>query len=158
MKCKKCGKDEVNFHYSSNVNGVVHQTHLCSECASQSGIDFGRMFDSSSMFSGFSPFGTRSRLMPMTMLGFDPIAMLGIDPAAVFVTWPQAGLPEAECACGGSSCETSVPETDEAQVDGDMKKRREINILKEQMRLAAENEDFEKAAQLRDQVKQMEAE
>ena len=34
--------------------------------------------------------------------------------------------------------------------------RRERNILREQMRQAAEEEDFEKAAQLRDELKKLE--
>lgn len=38
-------------------------------------------------------------------------------------------------------------------IDGEMRKRREINVLREQMRRAARREDFEKAAELRDQIR-----
>jgi excinuclease UvrABC helicase subunit UvrB len=42
------------------------------------------------------------------------------------------------------------------EIDEEMKKRREVNALKEEMRIAAENDDFEKAAQLRDELKKLE--
>jgi len=69
MKCQECGKNEVNFHYSSNVNGCVTETHLCSDCAAKSGydleqiIDFGQVFDIGqslglgSIFGGSNPPG-----------------------------------------------------------------------------------------------------
>ena len=39
------------------------------------------------------------------------------------------------------------------RVDEEMNKRREINVIHEQMRKAAENEDYETAAMLRDRIK-----
>jgi protein-arginine kinase activator protein McsA len=41
-------------------------------------------------------------------------------------------------------------------VDEEMKRRREINILRERMRVAAEAEEYEKAAELRDAIKKLE--
>ena len=149
MKCQNCGKDGVNFHYSSSVNGHLTQAHLCSECAEQSGVDFGRMF------GGFFPFAAQRAQMPMQM----PMAMrmFGFNPASMFIAWPQAELPESECECGGV-CEAPLAEASASEVDSDMQKRRELNVMKEQMRLAAEKEEFEKAVELRDQIRQMEAE
>ena len=150
MKCQNCGKNEVNFHYSSNVNGNITQAHLCSQCAAQAGYDLGSMFSTRSMFGDF--FGTTAgqRLMPATMLDFDPMSM--------FITWPQArALPTGQCECDGT-CETPIQENPMANIDEDMQKRRELNIMREQMRCAAENEDFEKAAEIRDRLKEMEAE
>ena len=149
MKCQNCGKNEINFHYSSNVNGCVTETHLCSECAAKSGYDFERLFGTNSFFSSVFPFSTRNAFLPIPMFSFRL--------SSPFTPLPQTGLPSNECACEGA-CEASAPETTPAEVDAEMLKRREINIIREQMRLAADKEDFEKAAEFRDQIRQMEAE
>ena len=148
MKCQNCGKNEINFHYSSNVNGCVTETYLCSECAAKSGYDFERMFNTDSIFNNFFPADIRraARLLPIPVFGF----------MSPFVAWQQPGLPAQGCGCD-ASCETAEKETAPAQVDEEMQKRREINAIREQMRLAAEKEDFEKAAELRDRIRQLEA-
>ena len=156
MKCQNCGKNEINFHYSSNVNGRVTEAHLCSEGAVKSGYDMGSLFSSESIFDSYFPAGMRQAFLPIPMFGFRMAPMLA--------SWPMTGLPSRdpskgpskECACG---CEREAPvqEKPAAEVDGEMLKRREINAIREQMRIAAEREDFEKAAQLRDQIRQLEA-
>ena len=145
MKCQKCGKNEINFHYSSNVNGCVTETHMCSACAAESGFDLGKMFDTRSFFSGFFP--------PVLSGGFLPA--LGIGIANPFGQRAKAGLPTKECSCDGA-CEAPAEQNPATQIDDEMQKRREINVIREQMLLAAEKEDYEKAAELRDQIKQME--
>ena len=149
MKCQNCGKNEVSFHYSSNVNGCVTQTHLCSECAAKSGLDIESIFGAGGFFGDESPFGMRNAFLPVPIFGF------GMAP--LFAPMLQTGLQPSECECGGA-CEAPVPETPQVDVDAEMLKRREINILREQMRLAADKDDFEKAAELRDEIKRMEAE
>ena len=146
MKCQNCGKNEVNFHYSSNVNGCVTETHLCSECAAKTGYGLESMFDTKSILNGLFAFSMNHTLRPM----------LGFSIAPEYIAWPQMGLTEKECACGGA-CGVPVQENPNAEIDGEMQKRREVNVIREQMRLAAEREDFEKAAQLRDQIRQLEA-
>jgi len=150
MKCQKCGKNEVNFHYTSNINGAVTQTYLCAECAAKSGYDFGKMFDFRNIFDDFAPmFGSRNTFMP--------IPFIGLNSLYPFTVRPQVYIQAPDCengTCKGE-CSMPAPEGTAAGVDPEMKKRREINILREQMNAAAANEDFEKAAQLRDQIKEM---
>ena len=149
MKCQKCGKNEVNFHYSSNVNGCVTETHLCHECAAMSGYDFESMFGMKNIFNDLFPF-SMSRV-------FMPVHMPGVFPPSQYSSLPLMGPEPKECDCGGA-CEKPIQENQSIEIDGEMQKRREINVIREQMRLAAEKEDFEKAAQLRDQIRRMEAE
>lgn len=33
MLCEKCGKQEATYHSTVNLNGVVTESHLCSDCA-----------------------------------------------------------------------------------------------------------------------------
>ncbi|MCL2408841.1 MAG: UvrB/UvrC motif-containing protein [Oscillospiraceae bacterium] len=140
MKCQNCGKNEVNFHYSSNINGCVTETKLCAECARQSGYDMGRMFTGSNMADGFFPGVSGWRGGFASAFGF-------IAPRQ-FAEQPQMGiLNEA----GKISEEIEKSQ----EIDEEMKKRREINVIREEMRMAAENDDFEKAAQLRDKIKEL---
>ena len=46
MKCSNCGKNEVSFTYTSNINGKVTRHQLCSECAQKLGYadSMGSMF------------------------------------------------------------------------------------------------------------------
>jgi len=125
MKCQKCGRNEVNFHYSSNENGHVTQMHLCSQCATESGYNIDQLFGN--MFTGMF-------LMP----GLIPV-----------LTGRQT-KPEALCKCG---CAALTPDVKDIEVNEKLKERRELN---KQMRIAAQNEEFEKAAEIRDRLKELE--
>ena len=157
MKCEKCGKNEANYHYTSNINGKVSEKHLCSDCASEMGLDrqmhayanqmFGSMFDG--MLGDF--FGGRRRyLSPWD--GFDSFGFP--MPAMVVPAFPF--LLDSSESCPTCGVKTEEAKTQESKADPEMKKRREINMLREQMRAAAEQEDFEKAAKLRDQLRELE--
>ncbi|MCL2125626.1 MAG: UvrB/UvrC motif-containing protein [Oscillospiraceae bacterium] len=163
MKCQKCGKNEINFHYSSNVNGAVTETHLCSECATESGYDFESMFDFGGMFDRFMPiFGGRNGFMPRQQIGaLGPFgwSLFGA-PMVAFMPQRIAGGEERCMGAeeqGDCNCAEPAQQAQPAEIDQEMLKRREINIMREQMRLAADKDDFEKAAELRDQIRQMEA-
>ena len=39
MKCEKCGQNEVNFHYSAQIDGESREIHLCLRCAGEIGFD-----------------------------------------------------------------------------------------------------------------------
>ena len=55
----------------------------------------------------------------------------------------------------GALVPTAVRQTTE--IDEDMRRQREINILREQMKTAAAAEDFEKAISLREDIKRLES-
>jgi len=168
MKCQKCEKNEVNFHYSSNVNGYVTETHLCSGCATESGYDIDKMFDFENIFGGMLPMRRR-------VGGFLPVAIPVIEAGAMFpfTFRPRAGMIEKQSTCGCGCSETAqgkIPQEETAQgetaqdvtakkeakveVDEKMSKLRELNM---QMRTAVEKEEFERAAELRDEIKALKA-
>jgi len=148
MKCQKCGKNEVNFHYSSNVNGCVTEMHLCSKCAIESGYDIGQMLDLGNIFDGMLPLrGGIGGFMPLAIPVMQNNAIV---PVAIH---PRIGMIEqgnpCDCGCGKNTAQVTNTEIDE-----EMSKRRELNM---QMRAAIESEEFEKAALLRDKIKELEA-
>jgi len=141
MKCQKCGTNEVNFHYSSNVNGCVAETHLCSKCAMESGYDLVNLFNEL-----FPERGGVRGFMPMAIPVFKSNAFF---PVTMRTQQNLQGQNEA-CNCG---CETGKARQINVEVDEDMQIRRELNA---QMRAAVEKEEFEKAAELRDKIKALE--
>jgi len=128
MKCQKCGNNEVNFHYSSSVNGAVTETHLCSRCATESGYDIDSMF------------------------GFGQAVDLGFL-MFPFTLRPHTGMigQRNACDCG---CNQGLPRASNVEVDKEISLRRELSA---QMRAAVEKEEFEKAAELRDKIRELEA-
>jgi len=152
MKCQKCGKPEVNFHYSSNVNGNVTETHLCSQCAVESGYDVKQMFE-------MNQFADLNQLIDIMfpvrgVSGFMPLAIpvMRTNTMLPFTARPLTGKMEqdAPCVCG---CGNSKPKEQDVKVDEEMNQRRELNA---QMRAAVEKEEFEKAAELRDRIRELE--
>jgi len=59
---------------------------------------------------------------------------------------------EQQCTCNG--CGTLTPDVKNIEVDEKLLQKRELN---KQMRIAAENEEFEKAAEIRDKLKKLES-
>ncbi|MBR5381254.1 MAG: UvrB/UvrC motif-containing protein [Oscillospiraceae bacterium] len=159
MKCEKCGKAEATCHYSSNINGKITESHLCPECASQAEWGHGffdetdRMFND--MFGGFDDFfGGMRRMMPS--FGFD--RFFGLP--APLPTRSALGLRErpAQTETQAAAPAAGAPQQTETApaADPELSKRREINELREQMKAAAEAEEFEKAAEIRDKLRELE--
>ncbi len=147
MKCQNCGKNEANFHYMSNINGNVTEQHLCSECAEKLNYNKSFAYSSGRMFNDMlSDFFDRPfrMLSPWSGFGFAMPTFFG-----------STALPE-ETFKTEESCKTEEKPAEQAEVDPEMQKRREINELREKMRAAAEAEDFEKAAEYRDSIREME--
>ena len=80
---------------------------------------------------------------------FSPFALLGTP--RIEISFPEAERSESVTG----STETAPRK---AAVDPELAKKRRINELRAQMKAAAESEDYEKAAALRDQLRALEGE
>ena len=147
MKCENCGKEEACFQYTSNINGNITEKYLCEACAGSLGYIGGAPKESEKSFEEIFA----------ELFGFTPNKRMFSGYGLVIPTFV---IPTVIVSSG-----IKAPETDgkleeksdvKPAVDEEMKRRREINIIREQMRMAAEAEDFEKAAQLRDTVRKLE--
>ena len=161
MKCENCGKNEVTFIYQSNINGKVTEKHLCSECAEKLGYTQKIAARNRSMMQSF--FGG-------SLLGngffddfFSPMpSLMGRsgwlleDPFDDFF----AEMPALSAAPVQQQEEQQKQQND--LVGKEEQSRfaymRQENALKLEMKKAVHQENFERAAQLRDQIHQLEAE
>lgn len=154
MKCENCGKNEVTFVYQSNINGQVTEKHLCSECAEKLGYTQKLAAHSRSMmqnfFGGglfddfFTPFPSLlGRMNRMLESPFDDF----------FADMPALGAP-AEAKQEPQKAQDTLLEGEE---QNQLSKTRQLNALRMEMQKAVQAENFERAAELRDQIHSMEA-
>ena len=157
MKCENCGKNEVTFVYQSNINGKVTEKHLCSECAEKLGYTQKLAAHSRSMMQNF--FGN-------SMFGggffddfFSPVpSLMGRmleDPFDDFF----ADMP---ALTAGETAQKEQPEQKQDLVEKEEQNRfarmRQINALRMEQKKAIREENFERAAELRDQLRALENE
>lgn len=156
MKCEHCGKNEVSFLYQSNINGHVEEKHLCAQCAEKLGYSqrvaaqsqrlmqslFHDSFFHDSLFDGFpSLLGRMNRFLE------DPFDDFFTEMPAL--TAAPARQNAAEAAKPGNLVE---PEE-----QGRFSYLRQLNALKLEMKKAVHQENFERAAELRDEIRSLEA-
>ena len=158
MKCENCGKNEVTFVYQSNINGKVTEKHLCSECAEKLGYTQKLAAHSRSMmqnFFGNSMFGGGffdDFFSPMPSL----MGRMLEDPFDDFF----ADMPAL------SAAPVQQEQTNQKQQDDLVGKEdqsrfaylRQMNALRMEMKKAVHQENFERAAELRDEIRKLEAE
>ena len=155
MKCENCGKNEVSFVYQSNINGKVTEKHLCSECARELGYakklaDHSRhmmqgFFGSSLLNDFFTP--TPSLLGRMNRMLEDPFDDFFAEMPALTGT--------------SAKQEPQTQQKQEQLVNEEEQSRfariRQRNALRMEMKRAVREENFERAAELRDQLRALEA-
>ena len=161
MKCENCGKNEVTFIYQSNVNGHVEERHLCGDCAAKLGYTQRINARSQQMmqsFFGNSPFGNsffEDFFSPMPSLFGRRNWMLEDPFDDLFAAMPalSAGTAQQQEPAQGQR-DNLVGQEEQSRFS----RMRQMNALKMEMKKAVRQENFERAAELRDQIKALEAE
>lgn len=154
MKCENCGKNEVTFVYQSNINGKVTEKHLCSECAEKLGYSqrvathsqrMMQSFFGNSFFDDFfSP--VPSLMGRMTRMLEDPFDDF-------FADMPALGAAPAQQEDQSQQKQDDLVGKEE---QGRFAYMRQMNALKMEMKKAVHQENFERAAELRDQIRALE--
>ena len=146
MKCENCGRNEANFVYRSSINGRTEEHHLCQACAEKLGYTRSFFDQRPSLMDSF--FGNNSFFgsMPSLMGGmlespfddfFDEMPAIG----AVPVQEVQKDRKDNLMSCEDQSRFSYL---------------RQMNALKHAQKKAIHEEDFERAAELRDEIHKLE--
>ena len=140
MKCQNCGVINASYHYRSNINGAVTEQHLCAACAQKVESPMGALADFfGSNFFGGNLFGSG-------------LGATSQKPRGVFFvpfTQETPGLIQAPPELEPK--ELAIP----AEADDALKHRRQINQLRQEMETAIAEENFERAAELRDEIQRL---
>lgn len=159
MLCNECGKNEANVHMTHIINGKKTETHLCEECAKKNQT-FNSNFSMENLFSAMlnNAFNSTTYLPSkgclkcgMTYDEFRNIGKFGCSEC--IDTFKPKLMPVVKNIQGHETHAGKIPK----RAGGSYKIQKDIENLKIQLKSAIESEEYEKAAQLRDKIREMES-
>ena len=148
MLCESCKKRQAKLHYTSVINGIVEEYHLCEVCASGIQKGFAENFPVYKLFEGLNV----DVKCPNCGLSYEKFRSTG-----------KLGCSECYDAFGEELKSVIKGIHGHTKHVGKMPKRgitrikKEINIqeLTQQLEDAVNFEEYEKAAYLRDEIKRL---
>ncbi len=163
MLCQNCERHEATTHNKRVVNGETTATHLCSECAANLGygdflsgfsLNLGGLFEN---FASERPKGaeTSLQLCPKCGSSFKDITKSGkIGCAECYNTFYEKLLPTLQRIHGRIRHSGKVSEA----ACEENKKLNRIEALRCKLNVAVEEQNYELAAELRDEIRELEKE
>ncbi len=165
MLCQMCKSREATVHVKEIINGEKRELHLCSVCAEKKGLTefllspdsiFASLMGELSQFlESPSPVTEEEEKCPSCGLSFDRIVKKGkMGCSCCYETFRRHIVPLLEKIHGRASHRGKIPER--AAVEN--KKRLLLYRLRHQLEEAVKKEEYEKAAQIRDQIRRIQSE
>ena len=156
MLCKNCGKNIANTHIKHTMGGKTEELHLCAECAVELGLNTFQNFDISDLWGSlFGDTTAKMQIRPNETkcngcgATFSEIAKSGKAGCPLcYTTFFDKLLPSLQRIHGKSQHVGRVPHS----ADLKAKQINKISSLKTELNLAIKEQNFEKAAQLRDEI------
>ena len=166
MLCQNCGEKEATIHLTKIINGEKTELFLCEKCAEETGkISFKSSdpFSFQNLLSGIlnpeieSSFTHAKKELKcdncgLTYKEFSENGLLGCSEC--YDTFDDRLQPLVKRIHGSKSHNGKVPK----RKGKDLRIRREIKKLRNNMEKAVDDENFEKAAEIRDEIHELEEE
>lgn len=161
MHCDICGKKKATVHLTEIVDEQMSEMHLCEQCAREKSSQMEQQFGLADLLAGLGDFGKQSK-DPVSSVAKCSNCNLNYDDFRKFgrlgcsqcyesfkpqLTTLLKKIHGANHHFGKSPIEMPHEER---------KKGENLQELKSQLTSAIQQEDFEKAAQLRDKIREME--
>lgn len=168
MLCQNCNQKEANVHITKIINGAKTEMHLCEECAKQKNefnitphfnmgfpLSFQNIFEGLVEMTGNMPkYMEKEDECPVCHLKFEDFKRTGmLGCSKCYEAFKSNMTPLIRRVHGNINHTGKVPK----RTGGILRIEREIDKLREELRLAVTNEEYEKAAKLRDKIKEIEA-
>jgi protein arginine kinase activator len=161
MLCDICGKKKATVHLTEIVDEQMSEVHLCEDCAHQKSVQMEQQFGLADLLAGLSDFGKQVKDQ-------DPVKLVCPNCGITYEDFKKYGrLGCSECYAAfkdqlavllrkihGSSqhfgkSPASIPQAGKIQIDT-------LQDLRNQLQQAIQQEDFERAAALRDKIRELE--
>lgn len=167
MLCHECNKREATLHFTKIINGKKTEAHLCDHCAREKGdyIPGSNNFSIHQLLSGLLNFekpvtNPTSRSIHdddkchKCGMGYQQFARIGrFGCAQCYQTFNFKLDPVLKRVHSGNTTHIGkIPK----RIGSNIKKQRQINDLKQRLQLHISKEEFEEAAELRDEIRQLE--
>ena len=165
MLCQRCHEKEATVHLTKIINGEKTEVYLCKDCAKETG---------QIPFTASNPFAFQNLLKGILNTGVD-----SYEKVQETKKCEQCGTTYSDFTSNGLFGCADCYQTFENKLDpvfkrihgstrhngkvpkrrgGDLKRKRDIKKLREKMQMAVKKEEFGKAAEIRDTIKEMEKE
>lgn len=158
--CNVCGKNEASIHLTEIVNSQMVELHLCENCAHEKGSDVKTPFsfsellsgltDLSSLVGGQKPEELKCQGCGLTYEDFGRTGRLGCPECYHYFSKPLSVL--IKRVQKGAQHVGKRP----AKVGLDQRVHMDLRDLHERLQKSIQLEEFEEAARIRDQIKQLE--
>jgi protein arginine kinase activator len=161
MLCESCNERDAVVHLTTIENNAVHQLHLCERCAAERGVEtpaaapkhpLGEfLHEVHAKVASSSPDNQRCTFCNTTMADFRATGRWG---CARCYTNFEAGIRELLRRVQGNH--RHVGRSYRPPMSETLERAAVVGELKDRLRRAIENEQFELAADLRDRIRVME--
>lgn len=161
MLCELCKQAQATVHLTEIVNDQMTELHLCEACANQKGAQVESQFGLADLLSGLADFGKSPELEEVSTkscatcgMTYDDFRKLGrLGCSECYVTFKRS-LGSLLKRIHGSPLHVG-----KSPVRGTKPKlKTELSALKHKLEEAIQQEEFEQAARLRDQIRRLEQE
>lgn len=169
MICQHCNKKEATTHFKQNINGEKTEMYLCSDCAKELGVN--EVFEPITMSSFFGNFLGASTAALNSLAGVDRCSFCGssfndivksgkVGCANCYDKFYDRLSPSIEKLHGKTKHigkTISYTKTTE-EVSDEKEQSSQTDKLKAELKKAIKEENFEKAAELRDKIRELSTE
>lgn len=162
MLCERCKKNQATVHVKQVINGDVKEMYLCNECADKAGMttsfSFNDMFkdlfnvtaDNVFLGNSFDSTNDRCPVCGQTYNEFRQSGKIGCGECIKHFGQRMDSL--IKSIHGSSEHKGKIPH----KSGGALAVKREKETLKRKLAVAIENEEFEEAAKIRDEIRSLE--
>lgn len=160
MLCNICGQNEATVHLTEIVNDKMTKLHLCEACAKDKGAEMEEHFGMSDLLAGLADLGAnlepeamnaiKCRTCGFTYQDFKKTGRLGCGDC--YEAFKKQLDPLLKRIHGANRHVGKVP----LMVAKDVKEDRTLQDMKVELEKAITAEEFEKAAKLRDKIRELE--
>lgn len=169
MICQICNNRPANVHMTKIINGVKNELHICEQCAREQGLEitpqisgYDVPFSFSSILAGLMDMGAGGGLTYAQQkqikcqgcgLDYDDFKNTGrLGCSRCYETFGEKLEPLLKRIHGNTLHTGKVPK----RTGGIIRIRKDIENLRNELKNAVENEQYEKAAEIRDRIKKLE--
>lgn len=160
MVCDICGKKEATVHITEIINDKMAKLHLCEECAKEKGAEMEEHFGLSDLLAGLADLGAniepeiadavKCNTCGFTYRDFKKMGRLGCSEC--YEAFKKQLAPLLKRIHGADRHVGKVP----LMIGKTVKETRNLQDMKMKLDKAIRAEEFEEAARLRDQIKELE--
>ncbi len=151
MLCQNCNNATATTFIKRTINGVTKEYHLCQKCAMQLGVGAFNMFDTDDFFASLLSNSTISKpkkVCKSCNSSYQDIVKKGrLGCPECYTTFEDELMPSIIKMQGRAIHNGKKPEKF-------VSVKNEIEVLENDLKEAIKNEEYEKAAQIRDILKE----